>query len=344
MVTTHSDVSNAGSGKIITDGERTAIGTNTTKTGITSEQATAITTNTAKVTNATHTGDVTGATALTITTDAVSADELASSGVTAGTYGSATLSPVITVDEDGRVTIATTATISTGLPTTPATGTMTYWDGNTWVSITPGSDNQKLTFCDGQPTWTADGICPTIGNFYEGGVIFHLFVDGEAGYVAGETHGLIAAPMDQTGDNGIIWGCNETDITAVPNVITSLPSGNGSEIGDGATNTASIVDVANGGCSEAGAAKLCVDLELNGFSDWFLPSILEFKKMVAEKDNINTAGGSTFNEANNAPTFGRYWSSTEVNSFFAWSYDFPNGYSFNDVKPDTYRVRAVRAF
>ena len=39
---------------------------NTAKTGITSGQASAITANTAKVTNATHTGDVTGATALTI--------------------------------------------------------------------------------------------------------------------------------------------------------------------------------------------------------------------------------------------------------------------------------------
>lgn len=43
-----------------------AIAANTAKTGITSGQASAITANTAKVTNATHTGEVTGATALTI--------------------------------------------------------------------------------------------------------------------------------------------------------------------------------------------------------------------------------------------------------------------------------------
>jgi len=49
----------------------TEITANTAKTGITSGQASAITANTAKVTNATHTGDVTGATALTIATDAV---------------------------------------------------------------------------------------------------------------------------------------------------------------------------------------------------------------------------------------------------------------------------------
>ena len=50
----------------ITSSQTSAITANTSKTGITSSQTSAITANTAKVTNATHTGDVTGATALTI--------------------------------------------------------------------------------------------------------------------------------------------------------------------------------------------------------------------------------------------------------------------------------------
>jgi len=49
----------------------TEIAANTAKTGITSGQTSAITANSAKVTNATHTGDVTGATALTIADGAV---------------------------------------------------------------------------------------------------------------------------------------------------------------------------------------------------------------------------------------------------------------------------------
>jgi hypothetical protein len=55
----------------------TAISDNTAKTGITSGQASAITANTAKVTNATHTGDVTGATALTIADNAVTLAKMA---------------------------------------------------------------------------------------------------------------------------------------------------------------------------------------------------------------------------------------------------------------------------
>jgi len=49
----------------------TDIDANTAKTGITSGQASAISANSSKVTNATHTGDVTGATSLTIAPDAV---------------------------------------------------------------------------------------------------------------------------------------------------------------------------------------------------------------------------------------------------------------------------------
>ena len=73
----------------ITSGQASAITANTAKTGITSGQASAITANTAKVTNATHTGDVTGSTALTIGAskvvtsmildDNVTADKLANS-------------------------------------------------------------------------------------------------------------------------------------------------------------------------------------------------------------------------------------------------------------------------
>lgn len=71
-----------------------------------------VTANTAKVTNATHTGDVTGSTALTIANlavstgkianDAVTADKLANTAVSAGSYTNTN----ITVDAQGRITAA----------------------------------------------------------------------------------------------------------------------------------------------------------------------------------------------------------------------------------------------
>jgi len=64
----------------------TAIAANTAKTGITTSQASAITANTAKVTNATHTGDVTGATALTIAADAVTGAKIADNAIDSEHY------------------------------------------------------------------------------------------------------------------------------------------------------------------------------------------------------------------------------------------------------------------
>ena len=67
----------------------TEIAANTAKTGITSGQASAITANTAKVTNATHTGDVTGSGALTIATDAVTTTKILDGAITAAKINSA---------------------------------------------------------------------------------------------------------------------------------------------------------------------------------------------------------------------------------------------------------------
>ena len=62
-------------------------------------------------TEVTLTGKVTG-TATATDGNLSIVTELADTGVTANTYGSATSIPVITVDEDGRITVATTAAVS----------------------------------------------------------------------------------------------------------------------------------------------------------------------------------------------------------------------------------------
>ena len=83
---------------------------------------------------------------LTISTGAIGSDELAATGVTADTYGSSTAIPVITIDADGRITSASTQSISTTLSIAGDTGT----DG-----IALGSDT--LTFTGG------DGITTAVG-------------------------------------------------------------------------------------------------------------------------------------------------------------------------------------
>jgi len=154
---------------------------------------------------------------------------------------------------------------------------------------------------------------------YQGGIIAYILQAGDPGYDANVPHGLIAAPSDQS--TGALWGCYGT----------GLSGADGTAIGTGNQNT---IDIMNG-CSEAGrAARLCGDLVLNGYSDWFLPSKDELIKLY-----LNQTAIGSFSAA-------YYWSSSELinQSFHAWYLYFNDGYYFYNYKYYSYYVRAIRSF
>jgi len=169
---------------------------------------------------------------------------------------------------------------------------------------------------------------PQLGDFYGGGVVFHLFVEGEIGYVAGETHGLIAAVEDQT---NIRW-YNGQNITT---------GATGTAVGTGATNTDAIINTYAGSSQTSYAAGLARDYNGGGYTDWFLPSKDELNKMWLMRTDINTTasanGGSNIIQAYR-------WSSSEVADNRAWRQLFTTGAPAIYYKNATYYVRAVRAF
>lgn len=97
-----------------------------------------------------------------------------------------------------------------------------------------------------------------LGESYGGGIIFYIDPSG--------LHGLIRSQYSLSGDSNIVeWGCSGIDI---PGTSTSL--------GSGQENTKKIIKA----CSTLRIpARICDDLVLNGFDDWFLPSRDEFSKL-----------------------------------------------------------------
>jgi hypothetical protein len=165
-----------------------------------------------------------------------------------------------------------------------------------------------------------------IGDFYEGGVVFYIDETGMHGYVCPIVDTNPVLPEVHGG-----WGCNSAG---------DLPGADGIAIGTGSQNTLDILAA----CTTDGiAADMCAKLTLNGYSDWFLPSLDELGEMKKNKDIINAYalahGGAAFTNA-------YYYSSSEKDGFFVYAHGF---YSINanfmvGKANLNYPFRAIRAF
>ena len=144
-----------------------------------------------------------------------------------------------------------------------------------------------------------------------GGYVFYVDLTGK--------HGLVCPYIDQ---GELEWGCQDKGIRGADKA----------GIYDGKQNTLDIIT----GCSSANTtAKICNDLVLYGFDDWYLPSKYELELMYI---NLHKKGLGNF-------AADWYWSSTEYDNNEAWAQSFSDGYQLDDSKKSSKgRVRAVRAF
>jgi hypothetical protein len=181
------------------------------------------------------------------------------------------------------------------------------------------------------PTTTIASSCATgetcvVGDTGPGGgIVFYVSptvintVDG----VSAGGHYLEAAPNTWNGgesDPLAEWGCVEALVVGATNI----------EVGTGAENT-KVIDAS---CTTNGfAADLAINLDFNGQSDWFLPSIDELFLMYTNL-RVNGVGGFASD----------YWSSNAYLAGHAWSQNFSGGYQAGGFLDSMYSVRPIRAF
>ena len=181
---------------------------------------------------------------------------------------------------------------------------------NTTYYVRAFATNSAGTAYGNEQIFTTTNNLFAIGQSYQGGIVAYIDSSG--------IHGLIAAPSDQ---GNAQWGCYGTEISGA----------DGTAIGTGNQNTIDIMT----GCDDAGiAARLCGDLVLGGYSDWYLPSKDELNQLYL---NSVAIGGFAINF---------YWSSTEDLNYIAWAWvqNFDGGFQGSYHKNNSFAVRAVRSF
>ncbi len=141
-----------------------------------------------------------------------------------------------------------------------------------------------------------------------GGIVFYIYLDQN-----GDQHGLIVSKTETTAQ----WQSSATTTNA----------------------TRSWDGVYNMGRMTNSPAKTWVTGLGTG---WYLPSIDELSilwhnRFHANK-GLNDAGATLLSST------AFYWSSTEYYASYAFGFYFYHGYTYGNIKTDTYSVRAVRAF
>ena len=182
-----------------------------------------------------------------------------------------------------------------------------------------------------------------------GGIIFYV-ADGEAGRPDGITIQGYGNPGDTgyfaeytayyleaaSGYEYSLWQAGTVNNTFIDGITTwatnvEREAGLAASIGVGRKDTQTIVNSTAFAVLTDTVAQKCASKNLNGFTDWFLPSLGELDEMYKVAGVI---GMQTL----------LYWSSSQYNSNNAWMRNFSNGGYDIISKRESSRAHAVRAF
>ncbi len=241
-----------------------------------------------------------------------------------------TLIGLVACNSDSKDTNDTgTTPVDTGTTTATTTDTATTTTDTATATDTATTDTGGET----EPTYDAGiSIQDNLGN---GVPVLSILEHHEVSELYGLDHegGYIFHIDEVTGAGMVSHSITDSEPTHWNDFSNPAPDLElGSEIGDGEPNTNAIVGALG---TDVYAARYAYDAEINGFTDWFLPSIDE---LTAVYENLHLAG------LGDAASGYSYWSSTDE-ATGAWVIYFANGNTYTPNKThDHHHALPVRNF
>jgi len=155
-----------------------------------------------------------------------------------------------------------------------------------------------------------------VGELYGGGIVISIWKD------SGVEHGLIMTLTDLSA--GTTWSSNTANSTG------------GTSLADGAANTTTNTTGDYPDLSKAN--YMCDTLATGGYTDWYLPSLAEMRRITNNMDIIFQILG-----ANGLGNY-NYWTSTEASATNAYIMGIHLNTISSTTKTGSWRVRALRKF
>jgi Concanavalin A-like lectin/glucanases superfamily/Protein of unknown function (DUF1566) len=263
-------------------------------------------------TGTSETGSMFNTTGITTTTGTIGSTTAVLGGVISAT-NAVTSSIGVIYSADINFGTYSSTTIQSNVIAGTYTATISGLSSSTLYFVKSFIVNKSGTIYGEAVSFTTTTPPVTVGSLYRGGFVFYIFQSGEAGYVSGETHGLIAETRDQTTDSPTNPNFDNTNWCTWNNALSLIADPN----------------------NHSTAGKL--------YTDWRFPTKEELLILYTRVLGYDYPALSTYKSTFNSNF---YWSSTSNpnNSSQAWVVGSGTSYPDGDKATAKLPIRSIRSF
>jgi len=263
-------------------------------------------------TGTSETGSMFNTTGITTTTGTIGSTTAVLGGVISST-NALTSSIGVIYSTDSNFGTYSTSTIQSNVVAGTYTATISGLSSSTPYFVKSFIVNKSGTNYGAVASFTNTTPPVTLGSLYRGGFVFYIFQSTDAGYVSGETHGLIAETRDQTTDSPTNPNFDNTNWCTWNNALSLIADPN----------------------NHSTAGKL--------YTDWRFPTKEELLILYTRVFGYDYPTISTYKSTFNSNF---YWSSTSNpnNSSQAWVVGSGTSYPDGDKATAKLPIRSIRSF